>query len=134
MTDTSNAVDANVPAIPPSMPESQPAIPQRLVELHGWGRAASSMSHLASIDSLADAVSALRTSGGRGVTPRPPSEVRRAETASARESIWARRDIDEAVLPQPCSSTSRCGMAGWDSGVEGRIAGTFGSVAGKSFT
>jgi decaprenylphospho-beta-D-ribofuranose 2-oxidase len=71
MTDfASNAVDANVPAIPPSMPESQPAIPQRLVELHGWGRAASSMSHLAQIDSLADAVSALRGSGGRGVTPR----------------------------------------------------------------
>jgi len=64
------ATDPAVPDIRPSMPESQPAIPQRLVELHGWGRAASSMSHLASIDSLADAVSALRTSGGRGVTPR----------------------------------------------------------------
>ncbi|WP_375429693.1 FAD-binding protein [uncultured Friedmanniella sp.] len=59
------------PAIAPSMPEAQPMIPQRLVELHGWGRTASSMSRLASIDSLADAVSALRTSeGGRGVTPR----------------------------------------------------------------
>jgi decaprenylphospho-beta-D-ribofuranose 2-oxidase len=65
------ATEPNVPAIRPSTPESQPAIPQRLVELHGWGRTASSMSRLAQIDSLADAVSALRTSdGGRGVTPR----------------------------------------------------------------
>ncbi len=65
------AADDGVPAIVPSMPEAQPAIPQRLVELHGWGRTASSMSHLASIDSIADAVSALRRSdGGRGVTPR----------------------------------------------------------------
>ena len=41
------AADPGVPAIRPSMPESQPALPQKLVELHGWGRAASSMSHLA---------------------------------------------------------------------------------------
>ena len=65
-----NDAATDVPAIRPSTPESQPAIPQRLVELHGWGRTASSMSHLAQIDSVADAVSALRTSGGRGVTPR----------------------------------------------------------------
>ena len=46
--------------IRPSMPEAQPAIPQTLVELHGWGRAGGSMSHLAQVDSVADAVSALR--------------------------------------------------------------------------
>ena len=62
---------SNLPDIRPSMPESQPAIPERLVELHGWGRTASSLSHLAQVDSLADAVSALRSSdGGRGVTAR----------------------------------------------------------------
>ena len=59
------ATDPAVPDIRPSMPESQPAIPQRLVELHGWGRAASSMSHLASIDSLADAVSVVSVAPGR---------------------------------------------------------------------
>ena len=48
---------------PPSVPEQQPMIPQPLVELHGWGRASGTMSHLAEIDSVADAVSALRTSG-----------------------------------------------------------------------
>ena len=45
-------------------------IPQPLVELHGWGRAAGTMSHLAQIDSVADAVSALRKSDSRGVVPR----------------------------------------------------------------
>ena len=45
-------------------------IPQALVELHGWGRASGTMSHLASIDSVADAVSALRTSDSRGIVPR----------------------------------------------------------------
>ena len=46
-------------------------IPQPLVELHGWGRASGTMSHLAQIDSVADAVSALRTAdSGRGVVPR----------------------------------------------------------------
>ena len=46
-------------------------IPQPLVELHGWGRTSGTMSHLAAIDSVADAVSALRTSGAqRGVVPR----------------------------------------------------------------
>ena len=60
-----------VPAITPSLPEAQPAIPQPLVELHGWGRAAGTMSHLAAIDSVADAVSALRSSdANRGVVPR----------------------------------------------------------------
>ena len=45
--------------------------PQPLVELHGWGRASGTRSHLAQIDSVADAVSALRSSeGGRGVVPR----------------------------------------------------------------
>ncbi len=43
---------------------------QPLVEVHGWGRAGSSMTHLARIDSMADAVSALRTTDGRGVVPR----------------------------------------------------------------
>ncbi len=56
--------------ISPSMPESQPAIPQELVELHGWGRTGATRSHLAQIDSVAGAVSALRQSGGRGVVPR----------------------------------------------------------------
>ena len=61
----------SVPPITPSLPEEQPMIPQPLVELHGWGRASGTRSHLAQIDSVADAVSALRTSaGGRGVVPR----------------------------------------------------------------
>ncbi len=61
----------NVPAIAPSLPEAQPMIPQPLVELHGWGRTSGTMTHLAAIDSVADAVSALRTSGAqRGVVPR----------------------------------------------------------------
>jgi decaprenylphospho-beta-D-ribofuranose 2-oxidase len=65
----STAVD--VPPIKPSVPEQQPAIPQPLVELHGWGRAGGSMSHLAQIESLPDAVSALRNANrGRGVVPR----------------------------------------------------------------
>ena len=62
--------ELEVPAIKPSMPEEQPMIPQPLVELHGWGRASGTMSHLAQIDSVADAVSALRTADGRGVVPR----------------------------------------------------------------
>ena len=46
-------------------------IPQPLVELHGWGRTAGTMSHLAAVDSVADAVSALRNSGTpRGVVAR----------------------------------------------------------------
>ena len=60
--------ESDVPAIPPSLPEAQPMIPQPLVELHGWGRTSGTMSHLAAIDSVADAVSALRTSGTRGVS------------------------------------------------------------------
>ncbi|HEY5820805.1 MAG TPA: FAD-binding oxidoreductase [Propionibacteriaceae bacterium] len=67
---TAGAADL-VPDISPSMPETQPMIPQPLVELHGWGRASGTMSHLARIDSMADAVSALRhVDGGRGVVPR----------------------------------------------------------------
>lgn len=56
--------------IVPSTTEAPAAIPQRLVELHGWGRAGASRAHLTAIDSVADAVSALRSAGGRGVTPR----------------------------------------------------------------
>jgi decaprenylphospho-beta-D-ribofuranose 2-oxidase len=59
-----------VPAIKPSVPEEQPIIPQPLVELHGWGRASGTMAHLAEIDSVADAISALRKSDSRGVVPR----------------------------------------------------------------
>ena len=60
-----------VPAIKPSLPEEQPMIPEALVELHGWGRASGTMAHLAQIDSVADAVSALRKSDTRrGVVPR----------------------------------------------------------------
>jgi len=63
--------DEAVPAIKPSLPEEQPMIPQPLVELHGWGRASGTMTHLAQIDSVADAVSALRKSDTRrGVVPR----------------------------------------------------------------
>jgi decaprenylphospho-beta-D-ribofuranose 2-oxidase len=62
--------DEAVPAIKPSLPEEQPMIPHPLVELHGWGRASGTMSHLAQIDSVADAVSALRKSDNRGVVPR----------------------------------------------------------------
>ena len=62
--------DEAVLAIKPSVPEEQPMIPQPLVELHGWGRASGTMSHLAQIDSVADAVSALRKSDNRGVVPR----------------------------------------------------------------
>jgi decaprenylphospho-beta-D-ribofuranose 2-oxidase len=63
--------DAPVPAIKPSLPEAQPMIPQPLVELHGWGRTAGTVSHLAAVDSVADAVSALRNSGTpRGVVAR----------------------------------------------------------------
>jgi len=61
---------SDVPAIVPSTVETQPAIPEQLVALHGWGRTAASMSRLTSVDNLADAVSALRSSGGRGVSLR----------------------------------------------------------------
>src|SRR4051812_4494862 len=60
----------DVPDIKPSMPEEQPLLPQQLVEIHGWGRAAGTLSHLTSIESVAGAVSALRQGSGRGVTPR----------------------------------------------------------------
>ena len=57
-------------SITPSLPEAPPAIPQQLVELHGWGRTAGTRAHLAQIDSVAGAVAALRKSGDRGVVPR----------------------------------------------------------------
>ena len=60
----------DVPPIAPSPIEAQPPLPQPLVELHGWGRTAGTMSRLAGIDSVADAVSALRRGEQRGVTPR----------------------------------------------------------------
>ena len=56
--------------ITPSRPEAQPAVPQELVQLHGWGRAAGTRAHLSAIDSVADAVSALRQAGDRGVVAR----------------------------------------------------------------
>ena len=40
------------------------------MELHGWGRAAGTRAHLSAIDSVADAVSALREAGDRGVVAR----------------------------------------------------------------
>jgi len=52
------------------MPEEQPPVPQPLVNLHGWGRTGASRTHLAAIDSVADAVSAMRSGGERGVVPR----------------------------------------------------------------
>ena len=60
----------DVPPITPSLPETVPAVPQQLVELHGWGRAGSTRAHLTSIESVAGAVSALRQAGDRGVTAR----------------------------------------------------------------
>ena len=56
--------------ITPSRPESPPAVPQELVELHGWGRAAGTRAHLTSIETVAGAVSALRSAGDRGVVAR----------------------------------------------------------------
>lgn len=50
--------------------ETQLEVPQELVELHGWGRTATTRSRLAQIDSVADVVSALRSAGGRGVVAR----------------------------------------------------------------
>jgi decaprenylphospho-beta-D-ribofuranose 2-oxidase len=62
----------DVPDIAPSpVVESQPAVPLELTTLHGWGRTASTRSHLAAIDSVAGAVSALRQAEGhRGVVAR----------------------------------------------------------------
>jgi decaprenylphospho-beta-D-ribofuranose 2-oxidase len=55
-----------VRTIRPSLPEQQPMVP-----LNGWGRASSTSAHLAAIDTVAGAVSALRQAeGGRGVVPR----------------------------------------------------------------
>ena len=78
--------DEAVPAIKPSLPEEQPLIPQPLVELHGWGRASGTMSHLAQIDSVADAVSALRRSDNRGVVPTatPPRTLEALHSISPR--------------------------------------------------
>ena len=60
-----------VDQIQPSPPvEAQLPVPQQLVELHGWGRTAGTRSHLAQIDTVAGAVSALRQAGDRGVVPR----------------------------------------------------------------
>jgi len=55
---------------PSPLVESQLQVPQQLVELHGWGRAAGSRSHLARIDTISGAVSALRNAGDRGLVPR----------------------------------------------------------------
>ena len=63
--------DDEVTRIQPSPAvESQLQVPQQLVELHGWGRAAGSRSQLARIDTIAGAVSALRNAGDRGLVPR----------------------------------------------------------------
>jgi decaprenylphospho-beta-D-ribofuranose 2-oxidase len=56
--------------ITPSPTETPAPVPQQLVELHGWGRAAASRAHLTSIESVAGAVSALRQAGDRGVVAR----------------------------------------------------------------
>ncbi len=68
-----NGTADNLPDIKPSPAvEAQPAIPLELTSLHGWGRTAATRSHLASVDSVAGAVSVLRQSEGRsrGVVPR----------------------------------------------------------------
>ena len=88
-----SGADVDVPDIRPSSPvEEQPPLPQQLVEIHGWGRAAGAMSHLHGIESVADAVSALRSGAARGVTPRP-APWRSAETASATDSMPCRCDL-----------------------------------------
>lgn len=56
--------------VPSPAYETQLPVPQELVELHGWGRTATTRSRLAQIDSLSDAVSALRHAGDRGVVAR----------------------------------------------------------------
>lgn len=56
--------------VPSPAYEAQLQVPDELVELHGWGRTAGTRSHLAAIDSVADAVSALRGAGSRGVVAR----------------------------------------------------------------
>ena len=59
------------PHIAPSMPEEQTTRSDKVVPLTGWGRASSTSAHLASIDTVAGAVSALRhAEGGRGVVSR----------------------------------------------------------------
>ncbi|WP_231851425.1 FAD-binding oxidoreductase [Microlunatus phosphovorus] len=55
---------------PSPLVETPAAIPPELVELHGFGRTATTRSHLAQIDSVAGAISALRKAGDRGVVPR----------------------------------------------------------------
>ena len=50
--------------------ETQLAVPQELVELHGWGRTATTRTRLAQIDSVADVVSALRGASSRGASGR----------------------------------------------------------------
>ncbi|MBA8793333.1 decaprenylphospho-beta-D-ribofuranose 2-oxidase [Friedmanniella endophytica] len=76
MSDFPETVGTQVPSIRPTPPAPElPLVPDQLTPLHGWGRANASRAHVASIDSVAGAVSALRQaeSGGyaaRGVTPR----------------------------------------------------------------
>jgi decaprenylphospho-beta-D-ribofuranose 2-oxidase len=67
---SSRSEDPGTSIQPSPAVESQLQVPQQLVELHGWGRAAGSRSHLARIDTIAGAVSALRNAGDRGVVPR----------------------------------------------------------------
>ena len=55
---------------PSPLVEVPAPIPSELVELHGFGRTATTRSHLAQIDSVAGAISALRKAGDRGVVPR----------------------------------------------------------------
>lgn len=56
--------------VPSPAYETSLPVPQQLVELHGWGRTATTRSHLAQIDSMADAVAALRNASDRGVVAR----------------------------------------------------------------
>jgi decaprenylphospho-beta-D-ribofuranose 2-oxidase len=58
------------PTVETQLPVPQQLLDQQLVELHGWGRTAGTRSHLAQIDTVAGAVSALRQAGDRGVVPR----------------------------------------------------------------
>ena len=91
-------------------------IPQPLVELHGWGRAAGTHAHLAAIDSVADAVSALRTSGrrprGRAARSGPQLRRRRAERRRHRPGP----DQADRILPwtrmgEPPTVTVQAGVS-----------------------
>jgi decaprenylphospho-beta-D-ribofuranose 2-oxidase len=107
---------AAIPSIKPSLPEEQPLIPQPLVELHGWGRASGSVSHLAQIDSVADAVSALRTSDrSRGVVPRglgrSYGDAAQNAGGTALDLTKMNRILSVDALAEPATVTVQAGVS-----------------------